>query len=68
MRFGGPNIQMGRVTMDNNPGRNDWVNGDLSVRRRFGKQDMYHFNCSVNFATGQVRSAHIDQFPANTYR
>jgi hypothetical protein len=28
---------------------------------------MYRFNCSVNFATGQVRTAHIDQFPANSY-
>ena len=66
-RFRGQVVQMGRLTMDNNPGRNDWVMGDLSVRRRFGRQDMYRFNCSVNFATGQVRTAHIDQFPANSY-
>jgi len=67
IRFRGQIVQMGRLTMDNNPGRNDWVLGDLAVRRRFGRQDMYRFNCSVNFATGQVRTAHIDQFPANSY-
>jgi len=66
-RFRGQVVQMGRLTMDNNPGRNDWVLGDLAVRRRFGRQDTYRFNCSVNFATGQVRTAHIDQFPANSY-
>jgi hypothetical protein len=66
-RFRGQVIQMGRLSMDNNPGRNDWVLGDLAVRRRFGRQDVYRFNCSVNFATGQVRTAHIDQFPANSY-
>jgi len=66
-RFRGQVVQMGRLSMDNNPGRNDWVLGDLSVRRRFGRADMYRFNCSVNFSTGQVRTAHIDQFPANSY-
>jgi hypothetical protein len=66
-RFQGQAVQMGRLSMDNGPGRNDWVSGDLSVRRRFGRQDMYHFNCSVNFDSGQVRTAHIDQFPANSY-
>jgi len=39
-----------------------------AVRRRFGRQDVYRFSCSVNFATGVVRTAHIDQFPANSYR
>jgi len=67
-RFRGQVVQMGRLSMDNNPGRNDWVLGDLAVRRRFGRQDTYRFNCSVNFATGQLRTAHIDQFPANSYR
>jgi hypothetical protein len=66
-RFRGQAVQMGRLSIDNNPGRNDWVLGDLAVRRRFGRQDMYRFNCSVNFATGQVRTVHIDQFPANLY-
>lgn len=68
VRFRGQIVRMGRLSMDNNPGRNDWVMGDLTVRRRFGRQDMYRFSCSVNFATGQVRTAHIDQFPANSYR
>lgn len=66
-RFRGQVVQMGRLSMDNNPGRNDWVMGDLSVRRRFGRADTYRFSCSVNFGNGQVRSAHIDQFPVNAY-
>lgn len=68
IRFRGQIVRMGRLSMDNNPGRNDWVMGDLTVRRRFGRQDTYRFSCSVNFATGQVRTAHIDQFPVNSYR
>ena len=53
--------------MDDNPGRNDYVMGDLLVPRRFGLADTYHFSCSVNFGNGQVRTVHIDQFPVNAY-
>jgi hypothetical protein len=45
--------------IDNNPGRNDWVVGTLDVRRG-GRPETYGFSCSVNFDSGQVRSAQID--------
>ena len=66
-RFRIRTVQIGRTSVDNNPGRNDWVNGELSVPRRFGRADTYRFNCSVNLENGQVRTAHIDQFPVNAY-
>ena len=67
-RFRTPNLEIRNLTLDNNPGRRDWIAGDLAVRRRFGRQNVYHFTCSVNFDTGQVRSAQIDQFERNSYQ
>jgi len=66
-RFRTPTIDIQNVKMDNNPGRRDWINGDVLVRRRFGRQSIYGFTCSVNFDTGEVRSAHIDQFERSYY-
>lgn len=66
-RFRTPNIDIRNVALDNNPGRRDWITGDLVVRRRFGRQDIYRFTCSVNFDTGLVRSTHIDQFEQRSY-
>jgi hypothetical protein len=66
-RFRTQNLQFRDVAMDNNPGRNDWVTGDLTIPRRFGRADVYHFSCSVNFNNGQLRNTHIDQFPSNAY-
>jgi len=67
-RFRVQNIDIRNLAMDNNPGRRDWITGDVAVPRRFGRQDIYHFSCSVNFDTGEVRSAHIDQFEQRTYQ
>ena len=53
--------------MDDNPGRQDWVMGMFDVRRSPGRDETYRFSCSVNFDTGQVRSAQIgarERFPA----
>ena len=66
-RFRTPNIDIRSVKLDDNPGRRDWVTGDVAVRRRFGRQNIYGFSCSVNFDTGEVRSAHIDQFERGYY-
>jgi hypothetical protein len=66
-RFGTPNIDFRRIAMDDNPGRQDYVNGELAVRRRFGRQNLYRFTCSVNFDTGRVRTARIDQFETQYY-
>jgi len=58
-RFGTRDVNIGRIRIDDNPGRNDWVIGNVGVRR--GDRDMqYPFSCSVNFDTGRVRSAQID--------
>jgi hypothetical protein len=66
-RFRTPNIDIRNVSIENNPGRRDWIGGDVVVRQRFGRQHLYRFSCSVNFDTGAVRSAHIDQFEQGYY-
>jgi hypothetical protein len=45
-----------RVSIDDNPGRNDWVIGSFEVRR-FNHDELYRFSCSVDFESGRVRSA-----------
>jgi len=66
-RFRTPNIDFRRTAIDDNPGRQDWVLGELAVRRRFGRQEVYRFTCSVDFRSGQVRTAQIDQFVRSYY-
>jgi len=59
-RFHSGNIAFRTTVLDNNPGRQDWVAGMLDIRRGYGRDETYNFSCSVNFETGQVRSAQID--------
>ena len=59
-RFRTQNIDFQSIHVDDNPGRQDWVSGELAIPRRFGRPDIYRFSCSVDFRTGQVRSAQID--------
>jgi len=66
-RFRTPNVDIRNISMDNNPGRRDWITGDVTVPRRFGRPNVYRFSCSVNFDTGEVRSTHIDQFEQGYY-
>jgi hypothetical protein len=66
-RFRTPNIDFRRTAIDDNPGRQDWVLGELAVRRRFGRQEVYRFSCSVDFRSGVVRTAQIDQFERRNY-
>lgn len=58
-RFRAQDVVFLSTDIDNNPGRNDWVVGMLEVRR-MGRRETFGFSCSVNFDTGQVRSAQID--------
>ena len=58
-RFRTQDIVFRRTALDDNPGRNDWVVGSLEARRG-GRPEIARFSCSVNFDTGQVRSAQID--------
>ena len=59
-RFRTRNINFRRTTLDDNPGRQDWVIGMFDVRRSPGRDETFRFSCSVNFDTGQVRSAEIE--------
>jgi len=66
-RFRTWNIAFRRTSLDNNPGRQDWVVGLFDVRRPYAHDETYNFSCSVNFDTGQVRSAQIDAIERDSY-
>ena len=57
-RFRTSNINFGRAALDDNPGRQDWVLGRFDVRYR-GREESYSYSCSVNFDSGNVRTAQI---------
>jgi hypothetical protein len=59
-RFRTRNISFRRTTIDDNPGRQDWVLGILDVRRGAEPDEAFRFSCSVNFDTGEVRSAQME--------
>jgi hypothetical protein len=56
-----------RVTIDDNPGRNDWVIGSFEVRR-FNRDERYRFSCSVDFESGRVRSAQFEPADGGGFR
>jgi hypothetical protein len=60
-------VSFQRVTIDDNPGRNDWVIGSFEVRR-FNRNETYRFSCSVDFESGRVRSAQFDPADAGGFR
>jgi hypothetical protein len=62
-RFRSRDVVFRRTEMDEQPGRNDWVVGAISVRRGEGREEAYRFSCSVNFDSGRVRSAQIEDRP-----
>jgi hypothetical protein len=47
--------------IDDNPGRNDWVIGRVAVHYPRGGQEEMRFSCSVDFDSGRVRSANIEE-------
>jgi hypothetical protein len=49
-----------RTIPDNNPGRNDWVNGRVSAKRGF-ETTRFSFSCSVDFRSGRVRSVDVNR-------
>jgi hypothetical protein len=60
-RFRGRRVEFLNTRIDDNPGRNDFVIGMVDViRGRNMSEGRYKFSCSVNFDTGEVRSAQID--------
>jgi hypothetical protein len=61
-RFRTNDVHMHRTRIDDQPGRQDWVLGTLDVHRG-NHEELYGFSCSVDFQTGQVRSANLDDRP-----
>jgi hypothetical protein len=58
-RFRGSDIHFYRTSVDNNPGREDWVTGTFDVHRG-NRTETYNFSCSMDFDTGRLRSAQLD--------
>ena len=61
-RFRGSDIHFGWTKIDDRPGNNDWVVGSVDIFRG-GREERFGFACSVNFDTGRVRSAELDDRP-----
>jgi hypothetical protein len=61
-RFRSQDVHFLRTTIDDNPGREDWVIGSVDVHRG-PREERYGFSCSVNFDNGQVRTAQLDFRP-----
>jgi hypothetical protein len=66
-RYPGAEIHFDRTRIDDNPGRQDWVIGEIDVHRG-PRGDHYRFGCSVNFESGRVRSADLDSRPLEDRR
>ena len=67
-RFRNADVHFGPTRIDDNPGRNDWVIGSIDVHRRgrddrFDREERFGFACSVDFNSGRVRSAQINDRP-----
>jgi len=66
-RFRTSDIAFRKTVLDDNPGRQDWVTGLFDTRRGYDRDETYNFSCSVNFDTGEVRSAQIDPIERDRY-
>jgi hypothetical protein len=54
-------VQFGRIGLDDNPGRNDWVVGDAWGSRGYGGRESFNFSCRVNLNDGDVRSVDLNR-------
>lgn len=59
-RYRTRDVNFRETRLDDAPGRADWVVGTLEARHRGMPDQILKFSCSVNFETGQVRSAQVD--------
>ena len=57
-RYRADEVVFRRTMMDDQPGRNDWVKGFLETRGG-GGPNRFSFSCSVDFASGRVRTASL---------
>lgn len=62
-RFRSAEIHFDETRTDDGPGRQDWVVGMIDVHRRDRREERFRFSCSVDFDSGRVRSADVDQRP-----
>jgi hypothetical protein len=62
-RFHVPVVDFHNARVDDQPGRNDWVLGDLEVHPGGRPVERYRFSCSIDLVTGQLRSAEIEGAP-----
>jgi len=57
-RDGYQSVSFDRVVPQNNPGRNDWITGKATARRRLDSA-RFSFSCSVDFGSGRIRSVDV---------
>jgi len=60
-REGFGKVTFSNVVPDNNPGRNDFVDGFAAARRGWWSGANFQFSCSVNLANGRVRSVDLQR-------
>jgi len=51
-------VEMGRMNIDDRPGRADWIVGDVKGLRG-NRSDFFNFGCSVDLRDGDVRSVEV---------
>jgi len=54
-------FEIRRVDIDDRPGNNDSILGDLVARRGDGDRDRFDFSCSVDFDGGRIRSINVNR-------
>ncbi len=60
-RDGFTDFEMRKVDVDDRPGNNDWIMGDMVARRADGDRDRFEFSCSVDFEHGRIRSINVNR-------
>jgi len=66
-RFHASDVVFRRTMMDDQPGRSDWVTGFFEAQGD-GPPRNFRFSCSVDFGSGQVRSADVQPMREDTGR
>jgi hypothetical protein len=59
-RYRTGDVTFRETRMDDQPGRSGWVLGTVETRRPGMPDQILKFSCSVNFDSGQIRSAQLD--------
>ncbi|MDE3198755.1 MAG: hypothetical protein KGN84_20575, partial [Acidobacteriota bacterium] len=60
-REGYDRVDFGDARVDDQPGRSDWITGDLRAVGRYGRTDAFRFSCNVDLRDGDVRSVDVTQ-------